>query len=128
MGHDSSPSTTPTDSDMGHQHASHNHNHGHHHGHNHDNGVDHHNHHNNGYEADFAQSGLVSGSYSYMGANPINDMITFDSQEVNFDMLGGFQSLEGGFQSLETIPHWLLPGDVLGGLFEGGMMGASHMG
>jgi len=122
MAHDRSPSSTPTDSGMGQQHASHTHNNGHHqnHNHTHDNGVD--NNHHNGYEADFAQSGLVSGSYSYMGLNPINDIITFNSQEVNFDMLG--------LQS-EMMPPWLeiLPGDVLGGLFEGGIVGASqHMG
>jgi hypothetical protein len=120
MTHDRSPSSTPTDSGMGPQHASHSHSHGHNHIHNHDNGVDHNHHH--GYEAEFAQSGLVSGSYSYMGLNPINDIITFNSQEVNFDILG--------LQS-EMMPPWLeiLPGDVLGGLFEGGIMGASqHMG
>ncbi|KAK4148878.1 fungal-specific transcription factor domain-containing protein [Chaetomidium leptoderma] len=122
--HDRSPSSTPTDSGMGHQHASHNlqNGHNHNHDHNHDNGVDHDNPHHSGYEADFAQSGLVSGSYSYMGLNPINDFITFNSQEVNFDMLGLHS---------EMMPPWLeiLPGDVLGGLFEGGMMGAGqHMG
>jgi hypothetical protein len=121
MGHERSPSSTPTESGMGQSHASHSHSH-HAHGHNHghDSGVDHH--HHNTYEADFAQSGLVSGSYSYMGLNPIHDTITFNSQEVNFDMLG--------LQS-EMMPPWLeiLPGDVLGGLFEGGMMGANqHMG
>ncbi|KAK4118721.1 hypothetical protein N657DRAFT_329818 [Parathielavia appendiculata] len=84
--------------------------------------------------ADFAQSGLVSGSYSYMAtaglpinSNPINnDTITFNSQEVNFDMLGLHS---------EMMPPWLeiLPGDVLGELFEGGMVGVGvgageHMG
>jgi len=69
------------------------------------------------YEADFAQSGLVSGSYSYLGINPIQD-ITFDSQEINFDALG---------LPNEMMPPWLeiLPGDVLG-LFEGGMAGANQ--
>jgi hypothetical protein len=108
-GYKDSLSTSPTDSNMGQQR---NHN-------SHDNGMDQ----SSSYEADFAQSGLASGSYSYMGLNPINDIITFNSQEVNIDMLG--------LQS-EILPPWLeiLPGDILGGLFEGGMAGASqgHMG
>ncbi|AEO71763.1 uncharacterized protein THITE_2124588 [Thermothielavioides terrestris NRRL 8126] len=123
MGHDRSPTGTPTDSGMGQQQMLHNHSishsHNQHH-HGHDSGDGHNN--NHGYEADFAQSGLASGSYSYMGLNPINDVITFNSQEVNFDMLG---------LQTEMMPPWLeiLPGDVLGGLFEGGIMGASqHMG
>ena len=119
MAHERSPSSTPTESGMGQQHPSHNHNHCHGYNNNHDSNMDQHNQHS-GYEADFAQSGLVSGSYSYMGLNPINDIITFNSQEVNFDMLGLHS---------EMMPPWLeiLPGDVLGGLFEGGMMGTSHM-
>lgn len=124
MAHDRSHSSTPSDPGMGQQHAPHDHNHGHGgpHNHDYDGGVDHRDHQNqqNAYEADFAQSGLVSGSYSYMGLNPINDMITFNQQEVNFDMLN---------LQTEMMPPWLeiLPGDVLGGLFEGGMvMGASH--
>jgi hypothetical protein len=119
MAHERSPSSTPTESGMGQQHPSHNHNHSHGYNNNHDSNMDQHNQHS-GYEADFAQSGLVSGSYSYMGLNPINDIITFNSQEVNFDMLGLHS---------EMMPPWLeiLPGDVLGGLFEGGMMGTSHM-
>ncbi|KAL2024293.1 hypothetical protein VTK56DRAFT_8775 [Thermocarpiscus australiensis] len=119
--HESSPSTTPTDSGMGQQqpHTSHT-SHGQHDHHNDDGGVDHH---GSGYEADFAQSGLVSGSYSYMGHVPINNIITFNSQEVNFDMLGLHS---------EMMPPWLeiLPNEILGGLFDGGMAGASqgHMG
>lgn len=119
MAHERSPSSTPTDSGMGQQHPSHTHNHSHVYNNNHDGSIDQHTQHN-AYEADFAQSGLVSGSYSYMGLNPINDIITFNSQEVNFDMLGLHS---------EMMPPWLeiLPGDVLGGLFEGGMMGTGQM-
>jgi hypothetical protein len=118
-------------------HHDHHHHQNQHNQHNPNNNHHQHNQHNNhGNEAsyegqeesettDFAQSGLVSGSYSYMasaGLNlnlnlPINnDMITFNSQEVNFDMLG--------LQS-EMMPPWLeiLPGDVLGELFEGGLGG-----
>lgn len=121
--HEDSPSNTPTDSSMGQQHGPHTQHgqHGQHGQHSHNNhnshvgGMDH----SSGYEAGFAQSGLVSGSYSYMGLNPINDMITFNSQEVNFDMLG--------LQS-EIQPPWLeiLSGDILGGLFEGGITGGNH--
>ena len=124
VAHERSPSRsgTPTGSGMG----LHNLDHGHNHNNNndgHDGGIGHHPSHgsNGGYEAEFAQSGLVSGSYSYVDISPINDIITFNSQEVNFDMLG--------LQS-EMMPPWLeiLSGDVLGGLFEGGVMGASqHM-
>ncbi|KAK4098232.1 hypothetical protein N658DRAFT_518138 [Parathielavia hyrcaniae] len=117
-----------------HQHQHHNH-HQHHQQHHHPQNENNNNHHHGvggDYEAgeagaDFAQSGLVSGSYSYMAAtgaaglpinsNPINnDTITFNSQEVNFDMLG--------LQS-EMMPPWLeiLPTNVLGELFEGGMVG-----
>ncbi|AEO61981.1 hypothetical protein MYCTH_2312830 [Thermothelomyces thermophilus ATCC 42464] len=119
MPHNRSPSSTPTDSAMAQQHATHGHSHNQNQNptHNQGNGVDPVN--NNSYEADFAQSGLVSGSYPYLGLNPINDTITFNSQEVNFDMLG----LQG-----EMMPPWLeiLPGDVLGGLFEGGIMGGNQ--
>ncbi|KAL2160826.1 hypothetical protein VTH06DRAFT_1023 [Thermothelomyces fergusii] len=117
--HNGSPSSTPPDSGVAQQHAAHGHGHdqNQNHAHNQGNGVGPVN--DDGYEADFAQSGLVSGSYSYMGLNPINETITFNSQEVNFDMLG----LQG-----EMMPPWLeiLPGDVLGGLFEGGIMGGNQ--
>jgi len=105
--HSGSPSSTFTDPGMGHQHY---HNH-----HGHTNGVGHN---AGGYEADFAQSGLVSGSYSYIGNNPLNEMITFNSQEISIDALG---------LSNEMMPPWLeiLPGDVLG-LFETGMAGSGH--
>lgn len=94
-----------------------------HNNHNYNNGGVHHNTTNGGhnvYQADFAQSGLVSGSYSYLGINPIQD-ITFDSQEINFDALGSL-----GLPT-EMMPPWLeiLPGDVLN-LFEGGMAGANQ--
>ncbi|KAL1836642.1 hypothetical protein VTJ49DRAFT_4829 [Mycothermus thermophilus] len=122
MGQESSPSTaTPTDTGMGHQQHS---IHDHPHGQDHDNGIGQ-SHHDTDYDADFSQSGLASGSYSYTytGAlTPINDMITFNSQEVNFGMLG----LDN-----EMMPPWLetLPVDVLGGLMEGGITGvAQHMG
>lgn len=149
MVHQGTTNRAPADSGMGRQHALHNqhnhnhthaqvhtHSHSHSHSHSHaqapahsSNSVDHNNSH--GYGTDFTQSGLVSGSYpSYLGPNPsananpaaINDSFTFNSQEVNFDMLG--------LQS-EMMPPWLemiLPGDVLDGMFEGGMMGGANQG
>ncbi|KAK0706344.1 fungal-specific transcription factor domain-containing protein [Lasiosphaeria miniovina] len=108
--HSGSPSSTITDSGMHHQQG---HNGVHHgqggHGH-------------SSYEGDFPQSGLASGSYSYLGLNPINEIITFDSQEISFDALG---------LPNEMMPPWLeiLPDNVLG-LWEGGMSGSNqgHMG
>ncbi|KAK3344194.1 fungal-specific transcription factor domain-containing protein [Lasiosphaeria hispida] len=87
---------------------------------NHSNGVNHNGNggHHGGYEVDFAQSGLASGSYFN------NEIITFDSQEINIDALG---------LPNEMMPPWLeiLPGDVLG-LFENGIPGSNqhhhHMG
>ncbi|KAL2197134.1 fungal-specific transcription factor domain-containing protein [Corynascus similis CBS 632.67] len=120
MPNDRSPASTPTDPGIAQQLAPQSHSHAQSQSTNHNQGnnVDP-SHQSNSYEADFAQSGLVSGSYSYMGLNPFNDTITFNSQEVNFDMLG----LQG-----EMMPPWLeiLPGDVLGGLFEGGGMGGNQ--
>ncbi|KAK3946461.1 fungal-specific transcription factor domain-containing protein [Diplogelasinospora grovesii] len=117
--HDASPSSSLNDLNMGQHHSSHHQQQQHHHQHSnghHVNGVNH----NGGggmhgpYDPGFSQSGLVSGSYSYMSLNPISD-ITFDSQEINMDALG-----------LDNGP-WLemLPGDVLN-LFEGGMTGGHH--
>ncbi|KAK3315391.1 fungal-specific transcription factor domain-containing protein [Apodospora peruviana] len=113
VGHGGSPSSSFTESGTGHP------SHYQQHGHNYSNGV--HNGSGHGrqgsYQADFAQSGLVSGSYSYLGLNTIQD-ITFDSQEINFDTLG---------LPNEMMPPWLeiLPGDVLN-LFEGGMAGVNQ--
>jgi hypothetical protein len=124
MTHDRSSSSTPTDSGMAQQNVVYGHDHSHAHHHVQENNLVH-QHNNNSssnndhdYEADFAQSGLVSGSYSYMGLNTINDVITFNSQEVTFDVLGLHSDM---------VPPWFLPGDALSGLvFEGGMMGAGH--
>ncbi|KAL2265748.1 hypothetical protein VTJ83DRAFT_6848 [Remersonia thermophila] len=125
MGQDSSPSTaTPTDTaGMAHQqHSMHGHHDSQQNGHGHDSDISQ-GHHDTDYDANFSQSGLASGAYSYTGAlTPINDIITFNSQEVNFGMLG----LES-----DMMPPWLetLPVDVLGGLMEGGITGvAQHMG
>ncbi|KAK0747490.1 fungal-specific transcription factor domain-containing protein [Apiosordaria backusii] len=142
--HEGSSSTTPTDSSLHQYHNSHNSHSHHHHHHHHDNSHNNnnnnsssnnnsHNHHNhqddndndgvsnnhNDYETDFSHSGFVSGSYSYLAINPISEGITSNSFEVNFDMLG--------LQS-EMMPPWLeiLPGEVLGGLFEGGLMHQGH--
>ncbi|KAK0740147.1 fungal-specific transcription factor domain-containing protein [Schizothecium vesticola] len=91
----------------------HNHNH-----HNNDSPRNSHGHSNNASthnwnESDFSTSSLVSGSYPYINGAPINEIITFDSQEINIDALG---------LPNEMMPPWLeiLPGDVLG-LFETGL-------
>ncbi|KAK3683518.1 fungal-specific transcription factor domain-containing protein [Podospora appendiculata] len=126
IGHDGSPSSgTLTDSggSMSHQHHHSSHHNHHHQQHSHNmgnsNGVSHNSGNSGHYQVDFAQSGLVSGSYSYLGHNPINE-ITFNSQEINFDALGLHNEMG-------VMPPWLeiLPGDVLG-LFDGGMTGATH--
>ncbi|KAK3386550.1 fungal-specific transcription factor domain-containing protein [Podospora didyma] len=90
-------------------------------GHNVSNGFNQHhgggNHEN--YEAGFPQSGLMSGSYSYLGGlNPVNEMITFDNQVLDFDSLG---------LPNEMMPPWLemISGDVLD-LFEGNMLNGNH--
>ncbi|KAL2131779.1 hypothetical protein VTI74DRAFT_4607 [Chaetomium olivicolor] len=122
MSHDRSDSSTPTNSDMSQQHPSHNHDgHNHSHDHEHDHSLDYTNSHANGYEPDFAQSGLVSGYYSYMDLTPINENLTFNSQELNFDLLG-IQTDGMGGPWLELVP------DVLGGLGAGVIMGGHHMG
>jgi hypothetical protein len=128
MSQDSSPSTaTPSDTGMAHHHQQQHSVHGHN-NHGQQNGQDHdgdmgQNHRDTDYDADFSQSGLASGSYSYTAAStPINnDMITLNSQEVNFGMLG----LEN-----DMMPPWLetLPIDVLGGLMDGIMGAHQHMG
>jgi hypothetical protein len=105
------------------QHSVHGHNnHGQQNGQDHDGDMGQ-NHRDTDYDADFSQSGLASGSYSYTAAStPINnDMITLNSQEVNFGMLG----LEN-----DMMPPWLetLPIDVLGGLMDGIMGAHQHMG
>ncbi|KAK0639432.1 fungal-specific transcription factor domain-containing protein [Cercophora newfieldiana] len=129
--HSGSPNSTFTESSMGQHHSSHyhnnhsqnqNHNHGHNHNHNHGHNQNHH--HANGmhsssgsnYEADFTQSGLVSGSYSYVSGNPLNEIITFDSQEINIDALNSL-----GLPN-EMMPPWL---DVLG-LFESSLTETNH--
>lgn len=71
---------------------------------------------------DFPQSGLMSGSYSYLGPVGITDVITLDSQEIDLGQLG---------LTNDVMPTtWLeyLPGDVLE-LFEGNMSanGPGHM-
>ncbi|KAK0705420.1 fungal-specific transcription factor domain-containing protein [Lasiosphaeris hirsuta] len=108
--HGGSPtSSSLTDSGMSQHHHYQHHNH-----HNHSNGVNHNGNggHHGGYEVDFAQSGLASGSYFN------NEIITFDSQEINIDALG---------LPNEMMPPWLeiLPGDVLG-LFENGVSGSNQ--
>ncbi|KAM7208523.1 Fungal specific transcription factor domain containing protein [Naviculisporaceae sp. PSN 640] len=120
IGHSGSPNSL-ADPAMGTHHSSH-HQHPSHNGYT--NGV-HHAAANGGqnmYQADFAQSGLVSGSYSYLGINPVQDY-TLENQEINFDALGSL-----GLPS-EMMPPWLeiLPNDVLGFL-EGGMAGTNHQG
>jgi hypothetical protein len=65
-----------------------------------------------GYHADFPQSGLMSGSYSYLGPVGITDVITLDSQEIDLGQLG---------LTNDVMPTtWLeyLPDNVLE-LFEG---------
>lgn len=74
---------------------------------------------NGGYLHDFAQSGLASGSYSYLNPNfPITNVITFDSQEIDIGALD---------LPTEMMPPWLeyLPGDVLG-LFDNSPNGGNH--
>ncbi|KAK0613620.1 fungal-specific transcription factor domain-containing protein [Immersiella caudata] len=132
--HSGSPASVFTDSSMGQHHSSHyhnhqghsnhhnrNHNHAHNQNHNHTNGMNSTNADN--YEADFAQSGLVSGSYSYVSGNPLNEIITFDSQEINIDALNSL-----GLPN-EMMPPWLeiLQPDMLG-LFESGTNHSHHMG
>lgn len=109
--HSGSPASTFTDSGMGQHHHSHYHSH--------TNGVN--SSHAGSYDSEFAQSGLVSGSYSYLSGNPLNEIITFDSQEINIDALNSL-----GLPN-EMMPPWLeiLPSDVLG-LFESGMSGTNH--
>lgn len=70
-------------------------------------------------ESDFATSSLVSGSYPYINGTPINEIITFDSQEINIDALG---------LPDEMMPPWLeiMPGDVLGLLETGLGHGQGH--
>jgi hypothetical protein len=126
LAHERSESSTPTDMGMEQQHHGqhhHNHNHDHynnHHHQNHDSCVD--NNDSNDYEADFAQSGLVSGSYSYIGFNPVNDIMMLNRGDINFDSLG----LQSEMMPPEAPWLEILPGDVLGGLFESGMAGVNH--
>jgi hypothetical protein len=71
------------------------------------------------YPQEFAQDGLGSGSYAYLGpGGPISDVITFDSQEIDIAAFG---------LPNEMMTPWLeyLPGDVLN-LFEGGVNGTSQ--
>lgn len=133
---DHSTSTTPTDSGIGLQNGqqsnqqNHNHNQNHchqnnneHGNENHDNrhvnGNGHHSsHHNNSHHNnhhDFGDQFSQAGSY-YLGINPVTETITFDNQEVNFDVLG--------LQS-DMMPPWLeiLPDNILGGLVDGGLFG-----
>ncbi|KAM7216881.1 Fungal specific transcription factor domain containing protein [Rhypophila decipiens] len=118
MGHSGSPSSL-TDAGMGSHHSSHQQQPSHN---GYSNGL--HSHAANGgqnlYQADFAQSGLVSGSYPYLGINPAQDY-TFDSQDFSLDALGSL-----GLPT-EMMPPWLeiLPNDVLGFL-GGGMAGANQ--
>ncbi|RYP73381.1 hypothetical protein DL771_003649 [Monosporascus sp. 5C6A] len=72
-----------------------------------------------GYPYEFTQSGLASGSHSYLGpAGSITDAITFDSQEIDIGALG---------LPIEMMPPWLeyLPGDVMG-LFDGTLSGGNN--
>lgn len=73
----------------------------------------------NGHGPDFAQSGLTSGSYACIEAGgPPNDIISFDSQEVDINSLA---------YPNEIMPGWLnsyLPGDVIGLFEEGAGTGA----
>ncbi|KAK1829275.1 fungal-specific transcription factor domain-containing protein [Podospora conica] len=130
--HNASPRNSYADANMNnngnHQHTTSIHAHTHqmpnglgHHStsHSHSNNASNH----NWNESDFSTSSLVSGSYPYFNGTPINEIITFDSQEINIDALG---------LPNEMMPPWLeiLPGDVLG-LFETGMghgQGGHHMG
>lgn len=109
-----SPASTFTDSGMAQHNSSH-----YHHGHNHTNGANHGNSNSahNGFDGDFSQN-IGSGSLSFVGNPPINEIITFDSQEINIDALG---------LTNELMPPWLefLPGDVLG-LFENNISGTGH--
>lgn len=68
--------------------------------------------HSSSFSTTTTTSAYLGGLSSIGSLNPINDIITFDSQEINFDALG---------LPNEMMPPWLeiLPGDVLG-LFEGG--------
>lgn len=126
--HERSESSTPTDMGMEQQHQSHGQ---HNHNYNHDHYSSHSQNHgdcldnsDNGYEAAFAQSGLVSGSYSYIGFSPVNDIMMFNRGDINFDSLG----LQSEMMPPEAPWLEILPGDVLGGLFEGGMAGLNHHG
>jgi len=111
--HGASPASTLTDSGQA-THPGQQHQHQHQQQHNNVNG-------NNanpgggmhgGYHADFPQSGLMSGSYSYLGPVGITDVITLDSQEIDLGQLG---------LTNDVMPTtWLeyLPDNVLE-LFEG---------
>jgi len=103
---------------MGHHHSSHYHNHGNQsqdHDHDHSGNSSH----SGNYEVDFAQSGLVSGSYQYLSGNTVHELIMLDSQEINIDALNSL-----GLPTEIMMPApWLeiLPQDILG-LFENGHM------
>lgn len=112
IAHGASPASTLTDSGTGPHHGQphpqsrqHNNNNGN--NHNPGGGGMHGN-----YHADFPQSGLMSGSYSYLGPVGLTDVITLDSQEIDIGQLG---------LTNDVMPTtWLeyLPDNVLE-LFEG---------
>lgn len=87
IGHGASPASTLTDPGPS---SRHNQSQQHHSNHHSGSG----NNHNSGgsirgtYHSDFAQSGLMSGTYSYLGPVGITDVITLDSHEINIGQLG----------------------------------------
>lgn len=104
-GHGASPASTLTDPGSN---AHHNHNHAHHHN-NRPNGVSNHSSGSGSrapYHSDFAQSGLMSGAYPYLGAVGMTDVITLGSQEIDIGQLGLTNDVSATW--LEYLPENVL--------------------
>lgn len=118
-GHGASPASTLTDPG-----PSAHHNHGHaHHQNNRPNAVGSHS--SGGgsssratYHSDFAQSGLMSGAYPYLGPVTMTDVITLGSQEIDIGQLGLTNDVSATW--LEYLPENVLD------LFESNMSGDGH--
>ncbi|OIW27671.1 hypothetical protein CONLIGDRAFT_580002 [Coniochaeta ligniaria NRRL 30616] len=117
-GHGASPASTLTDPGSN---VHHNHSHAHHHS-NRPDGVGNHSLSVGSratYHSDFAQSGLMSGAYPYLGPVGMTDVITLGSQEIDIGQLG---------LTNDGPTTWLveyLPENVLE-FFENNMSGDGH--